>query len=153
MRRLLTGLVSGVAMLGTVVVGVAGPAHASTVDCGRDVLLPSMPDVGVLTCVEAAGNQRRATSIVENRSAHDITFVEFIAGLSYPNYAWAECASRVEPVTVRAGERMSCTTSWMPDISRPHSKGLAHTGLRFHDVDGRYWSRGFSYRAPLTPST
>jgi hypothetical protein len=127
---ILTSAAAGVATL-----GVAGPAHASTVKCAQQSLRPEAPDILVVTCAEAEGDQRRGLSTVINNTDQAIELTQLQSLISFPEYGLTDCgASRLEP-----GAQVACISPWVP-ATRPWAttRAAAFSLVRVIEANGRY---------------
>jgi hypothetical protein len=126
----LTSVAAGVAT-----VGVAGPAHASTVKCAEQALRPEAPNILIVTCAEADGDQRRGLSTVINDTDQAIELMELKSLISYPEYGLTDCgASRLE-----SGAQAVCISPWVP-ATAPWSttRAAAFSLVRVIEPQGRY---------------
>jgi hypothetical protein len=131
----LTSTVAGVATL-----GLAGPAHASTVDCAQQQLRAETPNILIVTCTEAEGDQRRGLSTVINNTDEAIQLTELLSLISFPEYGTTDCGpSRLQPVTLPPGTQMACSSPWV--VARNPwnaARTAAFTLLRVIEAQGRY---------------
>lgn len=132
---ILTTAAAGVATL-----GVAGPAHASTVNCEQQQLRPETPDIVVVTCAEAEGDQRRGLSTVINNTDQAIELTELKSLISFPEYGLTDCGpSRLQPYRLEPGAQVACESPWVP--ARPPwntTRAAAFTLVRVIEAQGRY---------------
>jgi hypothetical protein len=134
MRTLAEFLVVASAV-GAATLGVAGPAHAGTTLCAQQPLRHDNPDILVVTCVEAEGDNRRALSTVINGAGQAIELTELESLISFPEYGSTDCgASRLEP-----GAQAACVSPWVT-ARAPWSttRAAAFSLIRAIDAQGRY---------------
>jgi hypothetical protein len=133
--RLLTKiLVLATAAAGAAVVGIAGPAHASTVKCEERPLRAEAPDIVIVTCAEAEGDQRRTLSTVINGTDQTIHLLELKSLISHPQYGLTDCgASWLGP-----SAQVECVSPWTTrgPYAGPHVG--AFTFVRVIEAQGRY---------------
>ncbi len=132
---ILTSAAAAVATL-----GVAGPAHASTVNCGQRPLRAEAPNIVIVTCAEADGDQRRSLSTVINGTDQVIELRELKSLISAPEYGLTDCGpSWLEPAWLEAGAQVACSSPWVPATRLGGATGAAvFTLVRVIEADGRY---------------
>jgi hypothetical protein len=136
MRLLAKILVLTSAAAGVAVLGVVGPAQASTVKCAERPLRVEAPDIVIVTCAEAEGDQRRSLSTVINSTAEAIQLMDLRALISHPEYGLTDCgASRLEP-----GARAECVSPWVTVGRFSGNHVAAYSLVRVIEAQGRYTS-------------
>jgi hypothetical protein len=135
MRTLAKILILASAAAGVAVIGVAGPAHADTVKCAERPLRPEAPDIVIVTCAEATGDQRRSLSTVINGTDQAIELREFKTLISYPQYGLTDCgASRLD-----AGTQAVCISPWVTARGPSEAgRASAFSIVRVIEAEGRH---------------
>jgi hypothetical protein len=143
MRKVLKAVV--LTMLACVAtLAVANPAHAAVSLCGQQALRPDLPQVLLITCAEAEGNQRRATSTLVNQSAQPIFDITLESLISSPAYGSTTCRNAV----LTPGHTMSCASPWVS--TQPFSRFTSVFSLvQARDAQGRFISTVASFVAPF----
>lgn len=137
MRILAKILILATAAAGVAVVGVAGPAHADTVQCAERPLRPEAPDIVIVTCAEAAGDQRRSVSTVINGTDQAIELREFKTLISYPQYGLTDCGAS----WLAAGAHAVCVSPWVTARGPfEAARASAFSIVRVIEAQGRYTS-------------
>jgi hypothetical protein len=140
MRILTKGLILTSAAAGVATLGLAGPAHASTVDCAQEQLRAETPDILIVTCTEAEGDQRRGLSTVINNTDQAIQLTELQSLISFPEYGTTDCGpSWAQPVTLPPGAQIACSSPWvLATHSWDRTRAAAFTLIRVIEAQGRY---------------
>lgn len=140
MRTLAKSLILASAAAGVATLGLASPAHASTVDCAQQQLRAETPDILIVTCTEAEGDQRRSLSTVINNTDQAIQLWELRTLISYPEYGTTDCGpSRLQPVTLAPGTQTACSSPWV--LARhpwTDTRAAAFTLIKVIEAQGRY---------------
>jgi hypothetical protein len=140
MRILTKSLILMFAVAGVATLGLAGPAHASSVDCAQQQLRADTPNILIVTCTEAEGDQRRGLSTVINNTDQAIQLTELVSLISFPEYGTTDCGpSRLQPVMLQPGTQLACSSPWVL-AARPWNvtHAAAFTLLRVTEAQGRY---------------
>jgi hypothetical protein len=134
MRLLAKILIITSTAAGAAVLGVVGPAQASTVKCAERPLRVEAPDIVIVTCAEAEGDQRRSLSKVINGTGEAIRLTELKALISHPDYGLTDCgASRLEP-----GMQAECVSPWVTVRRSSGNHVAAYSLVRVIEAQDRY---------------
>lgn len=137
MRTLAKILIVASAAAGVAVVGGAGPAHADPVQCAERPLRPEAPDIVIVTCAEAVGDQRRSRSTVINGTDQAIELRELESLISYPHYGMTDCGA----FRLDAGAQAVCVSPWVTARnSYEAARASAFSLVRVVEATGRYTS-------------
>jgi hypothetical protein len=134
MRILAKLMVVASAVVGAATLGVAAPAHAGTLRCAQEPLRAETPDILIVTCAEAEGDQRRGLSTVQNGTDQAIDLTELKALISFPEYGMTVCGpARLEP-----GAQFVCISPWVTSRDAySATRAEAYSLVRVTETNGR----------------
>jgi hypothetical protein len=132
--RTLAKLMVVAAAVGAATLGVAAPAHAGTLRCAQEPLRADTPDILIVTCAEAEGDQRRGLSTVQNGTDQAIDLTQLKALISFPEYGMTVCGpARLEP-----GAQFVCISPWVTSRTVwSATRAEAYSLVRVMESDGR----------------
>ncbi|MCA2211747.1 hypothetical protein [Jidongwangia harbinensis] len=132
--RILARLMVVAAAIGAAALGVAAPARAGTLRCAQEPLRAGTPDILIVTCAEAEGDQRRGLSTVQNGTDQAIDVTELKALISFPQYGMTVCG----PARLGPGAQFVCTSPWVTSRNDwSAARAEAYSLVRVTETDGR----------------